>query len=931
MDELGIEDWLKENITEGMTTDQVHVKYAELMSTAKKRHIKWQRDQYLAQVEKAGNVAEAEGYAGVFHMLDQMVSDPAMMRLDNFHEYERIFSIRDTMKPDQWQAQYKMIRRMIHDDWRASWDNQKALIEGAMGKLGTEDVFGTRLGGSVEAEGTAWNDYFKAVDDDYNKFFRTEYKTYDARNAAWNELLDKHNALYVENTQKVLDLHAERDTMLVDAIASRYGDGVRATAEKWRGDVRAGRERMFGAMHDFWLEIRGLPLDEKNAAWRSFLKDDYSKQVRQNVVDSRTGANATYAAAANAERAGEAVPPERVAQAAAAPVRPKRKSGKEFVSEVLNEEFDFGGEIKTYAEIMRELQEAGGTPEQISLYMGQLVKNKARELATAVHRIDPVGDAAPGTVNGLYDKDIYAMFNEGWRENVSPLLREMEAQHTNPANAGKVMGADMTPEQARAVRQWAAGVNGKRGDAKLAAYKLGELGAEMAILDYDKRYGIDNIANMFIPYQFWYTRSGLNWALSAIDRPYWITNWYRMREMQEKYARPMPGFPSRLAGKMQIAMPFLPDGWGDTIYVDPLHQLFGFEGMLAQVTRPLQRDFSNRMSRAQYILYEMIESGEVTEAQAKDAMTKQLGELWDRAYKQATAEVDADIQSPMDLVNAMTSFSLPIQWALSRKAVRGALENTPLWWLAMGDKNRSAGTFPLVSTVQSLTSGMTPGGFNFVEKALQVAGGTGEGARGFLWDYYVARELSNMAANGADIEGVKLAMVDKQGPLYEQAVSTVGKQGALKQFSSLLWGDLFPEGEQQQRVLSLEFSKAADAGKLTEFFEKHPEYEARLQLNDWDDPEGMLRGFLKSSVWDAWYGMSDLEQEAARDQLDAQYDDLFSDAFMNRETRSYDSIDTQTMAAWARALKGVVPETAPQTPQMGIELPETSLSQGYAA
>jgi hypothetical protein len=47
---------------------------------------------------------------------------------------------------------------------------------------------------------------------------------------------------------------------------------------------------------------------------------------------------------------------------------------------------------------------------------------------------------------------------------------------------------------------------------------------------------------------------------------------------------------------------------------------------------------------------------------------------------------------------------------------------------------------------------------------------------------------------------------------------------------------------------------------------------------------------------------------------------VFQQAFLNTETRSYDAIDTETLAQWARTFKGVVPENAPVTPEAQIKL-----------
>lgn len=70
----------------------------------------------------------------------------------------------------------------------------------------------------------------------------------------------------------------------------------------------------------------------------------------------------------------------------------------------------------------------------------------------------------------------------------------------------------------RNVRVWLGDVKRKQTDAKLAAMKWGEFQRDMVLLNYSRRTNFDRLAGMVFPYQFWYTRSMLNWAQRAIDQ-----------------------------------------------------------------------------------------------------------------------------------------------------------------------------------------------------------------------------------------------------------------------------------------------------------------------------------------------------------------------------------------------------------------------------
>lgn len=525
---------------------------------------------------------------------------------------------------------------------------------------------------------------------------------------------------------------------------------------------------------------------------------------------------------------------------------------------------------------------------------------------------DPVGVAPPGTVDAIYDKPYYRLFSQGWRESVEPALRQLELALADGKNAPAVSGLDAATTAA--IRQWLEQVQGQMSDTKLMAMKWAESYTDTAMLNYNKRRGFDDIANMFAPYQFWYGRTIMNWAISAIDRPAWFANWWRIREAQEKFQRPIPGLPARLAGKLQIPLPFLPDGWGDTIYLDPYHQVFGFDAMAGQVMRPLMRDFSNLRSRAEYILQEMADNGEISPADMQAAIAAQQGQLWEQVYNQAKSEYDAEIASPVDLVSTMFSPSLPLSWAMERLNLK---------------QKRVGGTLPAFSTIQNITSPFVPGGVHIpsVVQGLITGKPTEPDARGDLFNYYVLRELSNMAIMGADPAEVELAMVERSGPLWDQAMSTVGNQQLVRSFGSILWSDFFPEGEQQQRALKYEFIKAADNGTLPEFFDAHPEYQARMMLRNANDPDAMMDQFLRSAVWDAYNKLTPLERKEYTDQLG----ELFQTAFLSKETRSYDSIDTETLVQWARALSGVVPGNAPDTAQLSLEKPEPAANAAYSA
>ena len=126
----------------------------------------------------------------------------------------------------------------------------------------------------------------------------------------------------------------------------------------------------------------------------------------------------------------------------------------------------------------------------------------------------------------------------------------------------------------------------------------------------------------------------------------------------------------------------------------------------------------------------------------------------------------------------------------------------------------------------------------------------------------------------------------------------------------------YPEGEFLQRSLKDDFErayKAYDEGNvqaLTNFFEIHPEYEARLAL--FKEPEERMRQYLVDHLWDKWNDLPTLTRKEIQDQLGSE----FSRAFLEKETRSYESIPVENLQIWLKLIGGDPPGTlsAPVTP-----------------
>jgi hypothetical protein len=505
--------------------------------------------------------------------------------------------------------------------------------------------------------------------------------------------------------------------------------------------------------------------------------------------------------------------------------------------------------------------------------------------------------------------------DEAMRTHIKPIMSGLEDILTGPE--AQVPTANLTSAlddaTMRQLRAYTGEVYGDLADTKLAGVRWAENRRDAALLNYSRRYGFDNVLTAIFPYQFWYTRSAMQWAIRAIDKPGWLANYARIRNFQRKTVQ-SPGFPRRLVNKSKIPIPFLPEWAGGGMYIDPFRQIFPFE----QFARPWeQRSEEQNMieKRTVSTLQYWAEDGEESAEEVQEAVETRSGPLWDKAYNMAKLDVESQTSNPWDFMNLIMSPSLPLGW---------------IYNAATGNKDKIS-QMPASRLIQNVSGalGANQGrGFN-IEGPIRRAFDMPEIDR--YHDYRVDRSLSDLAAEGLITpEAATLAMNEQSGDAFLMAQQRAAQTQQIKYLGAPLGADLFPEGEQRQRAIAAEYDVAREAwlegddDALQKFFDEYPEYEAR-KMSFIDDPEERLRTFLRSSIWEAYYELPDLTRRQLREQLG----DVFTQAFLNKETRSYDSIDTPTLTQWAQVMKGVVPETAPEVPEAQVTLASKEETEAY--
>jgi len=474
-----------------------------------------------------------------------------------------------------------------------------------------------------------------------------------------------------------------------------------------------------------------------------------------------------------------------------------------------------------------------------------------------------------------------------------------------------------SPKMKGLLKQWETDVRLR----SAAAIDYSKLMIDNALLNYSERTGADQLYEHVYPFHFWTTRSIGEWAKRTISNPKIAITYAKYKQLVERNALKVP---SRFAGMLRIYLPWLPDEYGDAIYINPLSKMFP----LAALTQPLSNisDLSGDMqdqiiSRINY----MVRTELVSKEDGLAAIETGKGAVWESA----AADVLASNPDVIDPMSALSWSMMPAPWF------------TIPYYFATGQQDKIK-RFPLARQGRALSGvGEAVGGvgggildmigtvLSFPEDTLRKAAGLHEYDIGS--DFYIDRWLSNMAADGTyDVDTIMKAMIEKKGPAWDEAKRRADEELSYRLPGSLLVkaistgnveaiagammltmfpAGIYPEGEMKQRGLAEEYKKAwidlalGDNEAITKFYDENPEYEARLAL--FKTPEERLRANLVNSFWEKYYETPDANRQMITEQLG----EAFEKYFLDPDTRDYEMIDVDTLAYWNRQIGNVVPET----------------------
>jgi hypothetical protein len=433
---------------------------------------------------------------------------------------------------------------------------------------------------------------------------------------------------------------------------------------------------------------------------------------------------------------------------------------------------------------------------------------------------------------------------------------------------------------------------GQMSDARYAATRYAEIRRDAALLNYHRRINFDTWSGTMLPYAFWPTHSISMWALHSIDHPAMLSTFLRYKKMMATMGAPGQQLPARLQNSIRIKLPFAPD-WMGSGFIDPMKMMLPFDSFSNAYERWRTNQYTIE-GRAERVLQQWAEDGAMDNELIQEAIQTKEGEVWDRAIATAKDNDENLRTDAFEYVSLFTSPHAPIQWAM--EALQGTPENiqpfSPLSRMSRGVSTLlGIQDFPLLP--HNLEGKVRKSlGLPFYDK----------------WDdYRIDRMLANMAATGDySVNDVLRAMIDRKGPIFEEASNKADKEFAVGALGSMLGipTKAYPTGELLQRTLNKQFSEAyakyekGDVDALNNFFDEHPEYEARLAL--YDNPEVRMRDFMVDELWNTYNNMPTINKTEVREQLG----DLFANAFIDKETRSYESIPLETMQIWIKLMGG---------------------------
>ena len=532
--------------------------------------------------------------------------------------------------------------------------------------------------------------------------------------------------------------------------------------------------------------------------------------------------------------------------------------------------------------------------------------------------IEPLGQAALESSAGI--RQAIGL----WKDQALSDVRKAQSQ-------GSLYGK-LTDDQKVAVFEWMDGdLRQAYNSQRYQTQRYAETMVDAALLNYNRRYGIDNALTMICPYQFWMTRSIMNWGKRMISQPAWFSMYARLEKLIEKNKKDF--LPTRLEGWVGLPMPNMGDGMGSAWFFDLAPTFLPFQ-QFYNVTEYFQKNLNTIHKNTLSLIDEMYADGTpyngqvITEEMYDEAMQGK-GDLYWSVFKEERENDESDT-SASGLLG--TFFGPPVWFDALRKHLAGKdkdISYSPMYRL--GNMVKATGDDTWFEDLTNLVGGV----MQMPENALRRVAGIESNPDGNYADYGIISNIANMLTDKEiSLNDARNAIAEGEGnKIYDQALYRYRQTQAYRQqggalateigqslggnketsvgqiagsaVASLFGAKVLPEGERQHREQQALYRKIAASGDkdaYDKFWDDFPEYTVHSYASI-DDPDERLHRVLLDNLKTAYYSLPQTQQTAAQRALPKRFYELF----VNPDTRAYNYLEDEEMIQWTRALQGNVP------------------------
>lgn len=528
-------------------------------------------------------------------------------------------------------------------------------------------------------------------------------------------------------------------------------------------------------------------------------------------------------------------------------------------------------------------------------------------------------------------------------EDIEPILKEFKRlfpQKVNDALMGQNYSS-LSADTKELLRQYIdVDVRQDMMNTKYKAAKAGEMMRDAALLNYNKRYGFDNVLSLLCPYQFWNTRSFMNWMrrIGTKGGKFW-RRYARLKELEERNQKEF--LPSRVSGMIGLYVPGLADWMGDAFFVSPNQFL-----VVPEFIDPFldfQKGKNAVTATAKRLLQEKVDKKEISYEQYMTAInpeTQKDDPVWQEAYAEAQLEQGGGNEFE-DLTRKYLGLSLPL--SIAEAVYEGDPSKWSQWPMTrLGTAFRSVvGNNFVGKGVQAVLSAP--------EKALRKAVGDEMFAYnefGSFGEYYIRQQVFDMLIEGRiEPQDALQASIEKDGnKIWEEAADRqreeilVKMQGgavinAMKKMakdltsgeaddsfkddffylltsiaSSMTSKQIVRDAEQTWRDRNIELSATYennDKEARDAFYKENPDH--RYNSLRWEsDPEQALRKYCYQTIMSRWFELDDADKR----QIEMSFDSDFKNYVLDSETRAIETMNLNKLVGYAQALNGNVPYLA---------------------